>query len=389
MAQDETNASPADDAISALWAEIAALLFSGQTSQEGIAAGKDANSAAEMNLTQGVALTAEDMTGLLQQLFQGEPWADHLASALTRMMNAEAQGALIGQEELVGYKEDLTQLLQALHGELELISHPVGATRLIEPSLNALNARFSADEAELSASLIPRETALPAEDNPVATQRAAQEYLTDNRAHARQQGETALEGVGQAKDLTVPAEHTESAVTLANIGVASVHAGVSGQEVNLPEVNLQTVVSRSILDQVSRGLQPYLQASVPQVKELRIQLHPAELGQIFIAMKLENGQVHLRVNASEAATGSALQNNMQDLKHTLENQGIALGSMQMGMGNGYPSSYAFSDGQTEQSAAERESESRREERGVAPPVSASTGYVQGYAVGESLLDVTA
>ena len=66
------------------------------------------------------------------------------------------------------------------------------------------------------------------------------------------------------------------------------------------------------------------------LKELDIQLHPADLGKIQIAMRWENGQVHLQVQASEAATGQLLQNQLSDLRQALTGQGVNCGMLQMG-----------------------------------------------------------
>jgi len=68
------------------------------------------------------------------------------------------------------------------------------------------------------------------------------------------------------------------------------------------------------------------------LKELNIQLHPADLGKIQIGMRWENGQVHLVVHASVAATGQLLQNQLSDLRQNLTNQGVNCGMMQMGQG---------------------------------------------------------
>lgn len=68
------------------------------------------------------------------------------------------------------------------------------------------------------------------------------------------------------------------------------------------------------------------------VKELDIQLHPADLGKIQIGMRWENGQVHLVVRASEVATGQLLQNQLSDLRQNLTNQGVNCGMLQMGQG---------------------------------------------------------
>ncbi len=66
------------------------------------------------------------------------------------------------------------------------------------------------------------------------------------------------------------------------------------------------------------------------VKELSLHLQPAELGKVQISLRMENGQLHLVLNASEQATGTILQNNIQDLKNGLTQMGVACGTFQMG-----------------------------------------------------------
>lgn len=67
-----------------------------------------------------------------------------------------------------------------------------------------------------------------------------------------------------------------------------------------------------------------------ELKELEIKLHPADLGKIQIAMRWENGQVHLQVQASEAATSQLLQSQLSELRQSLTSNGINCGMLQMG-----------------------------------------------------------
>ncbi|MCM1567368.1 MAG: flagellar hook-length control protein FliK [Dehalobacter sp.] len=67
-----------------------------------------------------------------------------------------------------------------------------------------------------------------------------------------------------------------------------------------------------------------------EIKELTIQLQPQDLGKLNVSMKLENGQLHLVFNASEQATGSLLQNNLQDLRNGLAQIGVSCGTLEMG-----------------------------------------------------------
>ncbi|GAB6173447.1 flagellar hook-length control protein FliK [Paradesulfitobacterium aromaticivorans] len=72
----------------------------------------------------------------------------------------------------------------------------------------------------------------------------------------------------------------------------------------------------------------------PEVKELQIQLHPAELGKIKVFLHWQDGQVNLQVQASESATGALLQHSLSDLRQALEQAGVSCGLLQSGLGGG-------------------------------------------------------
>ena len=68
----------------------------------------------------------------------------------------------------------------------------------------------------------------------------------------------------------------------------------------------------------------------PEVKQLSIQLRPAELGEVKISLKMENGRVHLTMVATEQATSSILQNSIPELRNGLSQAGIPCGDLEMG-----------------------------------------------------------
>lgn len=73
------------------------------------------------------------------------------------------------------------------------------------------------------------------------------------------------------------------------------------------------------------------------VKEIEISIHPAELGKLEVQMKMEDGLLHLVINASEQATGNYLQSYLGELRQSLTQIGISCGSMEMGFqGEGKP-----------------------------------------------------
>ncbi|MDQ7096214.1 flagellar hook-length control protein FliK [Desulfosporosinus sp. PR] len=86
-----------------------------------------------------------------------------------------------------------------------------------------------------------------------------------------------------------------------------------------------------VWEQVSSVLREQLTNRQQDLKELDIQLHPAELGKIHINLRWDNGLVHLEVQASQADTRQGLQSHLSDLRHSLTEQGVSCGTLNMGM----------------------------------------------------------
>lgn len=87
-----------------------------------------------------------------------------------------------------------------------------------------------------------------------------------------------------------------------------------------------------VWEQISTVLREHIKNRSQDLKQLDIQLHPQDLGKIQINLRWENGQLHLQVHASEAATGQILQNQLSDLRQTLTSQGVNCGMLEMGQG---------------------------------------------------------
>ncbi|AET70268.1 flagellar hook-length control protein [Desulfosporosinus orientis DSM 765] len=107
-------------------------------------------------------------------------------------------------------------------------------------------------------------------------------------------------------------------------GAIAGNVSLVGAEGKLSALPLWEHISSAIREQVMNKQQI--------LKELDIQLHPAELGNIKILMRWDGGQVHLHVHAAEAATGQLLHNQLPDLRQNLVSQGVNCGSLQMGLG---------------------------------------------------------
>jgi len=89
-------------------------------------------------------------------------------------------------------------------------------------------------------------------------------------------------------------------------------------------------VAIPVWEQISNVFREQVSSRNRELKELDIQLHPADLGRIRIGLRWENGQVHMQVHASEAVTGQLIQNQLTELRNTLTNQGVNCGMLEMG-----------------------------------------------------------
>jgi len=84
-----------------------------------------------------------------------------------------------------------------------------------------------------------------------------------------------------------------------------------------------------VIEQVLDALKKQDLTPPKEIKELSLQLQPAELGRVNISLKLENGLLNLVINTSEQSTGLLLQNSIQDLKNSLAQIGVNCGSFEM------------------------------------------------------------
>ncbi|WP_170932775.1 flagellar hook-length control protein FliK [Desulfosporosinus sp. FKB] len=123
-----------------------------------------------------------------------------------------------------------------------------------------------------------------------------------------------------------------------------------------------------VYQQISAAVTEQLMNKPQDLKQLDIQLQPADLGKIQIDLRWENGQVHLQVQASQAATGQLLQNQLPDLRQALANQGINCGMLQMGLGGDHKQN---SQGQ-ESTQSQQRSTTSAENEDLAPILNISS-----------------
>ena len=153
-----------------------------------------------------------------------------------------------------------------------------------------------------------------------SAQADSEEGMTDNRP---QSGMSQTNANGQDRVEALPTfgegrtGTTESNSARGNIGTEA----LNGSKGPLP-----------VWDKIAEAVREHRNS--PEVKELQIQLHPAELGKIKVFLHWQDGQVNLQVQASESATGALLQHSLSDLRQALEQAGVSCGLLQSGLGGG-------------------------------------------------------
>ena len=193
-------------------------------------------------------------------------------------------------------------------GHLEtLVGQPEGIEKDLEPAVTGMkDTAFRTHIQQKSAEL----GGLLKNENSENVQGSSKEEIV--KGNSRQSVE-----LSSTKDVQNPNSNV-------GIGIAS----------NLLAVNVAggKTIDIPVYEQISTVFREQAMNKSQDLKQLDIQLHPADLGKIQIGMRWENGLVHFVVQASEAATGQLLQNQLSDLRQSLMSQGVNCGSLQMGQG---------------------------------------------------------
>lgn len=158
--------------------------------------------------------------------------------------------------------------------------------------------------------------------------------------HIMPGGKMEEEGLRLSKEMTAKGHQENNNTTESSSAEKSTSQGFSLEGTGLTPVKDISQVQGKVLDkndqpmwnQVAREIFDKAYQARPHLREMTIQLHPAELGQINISMSWEEGQVHLRMVTSDAGTGQMLQANFAELRDNLTQLGIQCGMMEMGLG---------------------------------------------------------
>lgn len=152
----------------------------------------------------------------------------------------------------------------------------------------------------------------------VVTDQAAEE---DDLTGKPEQKELSQEHTKDKRD----GEHHDSPMYK---GIETFQAGL---EQSAPVEGLaEPPVSRTMMDDIFRQVGDYVRTNVtPDVKEMEIQLSPANLGQVHINIASRNGVITAQITAENEIVKQALEAQVVQLKERLESQGVRIEAVEV------------------------------------------------------------
>ena len=155
-----------------------------------------------------------------------------------------------------------------------------------------------------------------------------------------------------------------------------------------------------IYQQLITGMTPMLRG-VDGTYALMMQLNPATLGQVRIAVQVKNGEASIQVKAVDGNTRDLVQDNLDDLRSTLEKLGVSAGSIDVDIDSGDAEAFAGAleaeDGDSSQvttggraaRAAEEAREAAAREARADDPTGAGSDDIRGTYGADGRVDVRA
>jgi flagellar hook-length control protein FliK len=154
---------------------------------------------------------------------------------------------------------------------------------------------------------------------------ASKSMLMTNMAIGEKKNSSEIETYSQSSRTEENSGQEPGLEDLVNLTQVKGNVQVQDRASSKPDLPIWAQVAREVHDKAYQAR--------PHLREMEIQLHPAELGQIRLSLRWEDGQVHLRMMASELGTGQMLQANLSELRDNLAQLGVQCGMMEMNMGN--------------------------------------------------------
>jgi len=131
-----------------------------------------------------------------------------------------------------------------------------------------------------------------------------------------------------SKSLLTASEHQGAA----KIDQAFKGISISDLQAKSPTVAMNQIMdARNVINQVLEGLKGNVRQEVPQIQ---IRLDPPEWGAIHVKMNFDRNEVNVTLLAESQAVKEALDKGVQGLRGQFMQQGLNLGNVNIGVGNG-------------------------------------------------------
>lgn len=282
---------------------------------------------------------ASPWNGLAQRLAEIDllkfgPWKTELNSGQTgAVLLKSAKNSNVAAADAAEYKTIIANLLEKLSGEMQAL--PPAAAK---SGISLRPAFFQADSLSGKADTAaqPAQIAVSGSNNDIVQEPAqnirgfpAEPEGDKNSSGKKESGKDNNLFSAAHKDEIV--ENSEILLidnTLNRSGSGSVVA--QDKTDNFPSA--AGAVKVSLWEQIAAGIHRHVVVPHQEIRGFEIQLYPENLGKIKLNLRWESGQVHIQCQASEVITLDLLQQNLGQLRESLQESGISCGMMQMGLG---------------------------------------------------------
>ncbi len=301
--------------------------------QDFFPAGKEENSGMPASLKNGLGQRLTEI-----ELLKFRPWDTEQNFRQSGIMSPKfAENNNIAAPETAEYKT-IIDLLEKLSGEMQAMPPAAAKSGIgLRPAL--LQTDSLAGKADTAA--YPAEIAVTGNDITGSDHENVPETVRNIRGFPAEagSGKNSAGQEGSGKDnLLFSAAHNhetiENSEVLLNENIlgrsVAESAAAQNKTDNFPAAAGTAKVT--VWEQIAAGIQRNVVSSHQEIRGFELQLYPENLGKIKLHLRWESGQVHIQCQAAEAVTLDLLQQNLGQLRESLQESGISCGMMQMGLG---------------------------------------------------------
>lgn len=274
--------------------------------------------------------------------------ANQMAAFVTELLKLPDTTSLLTDAELFSSVTSLTQsvddMLSALAEELQVL--PMELQDFVKEQFpDALlpaeeEAAFKENATDQQQEPVQGEEMAQLVEKPVMKAQDVSETLSKTEPDARAKSSDRADGVQTAADTGVQTkpqqevskEHThdgrDSAEHHSQMYQDAFKSGL--EQVAEPQEVPAQATDRATMDDIFRQIGDYVRTNVtPDVKEMEIQLTPANLGQVHISIASRNGIVTAQITAETELVKQALETQAVMLKERLESQGVRIEAVEV------------------------------------------------------------